>query len=224
MQPRCNRCCPPPDRMRWITGTERGGAGCSTADRTGGRPAPDRCRRCPARRSASWPTRCPGGTSAGWSRQASVFPNAEKTNMVLRLLAAAGAAGVETGADVHRRRWASPVASLRAQRQAPRRRRPLAAAGVRAAGRRSPARATDTRTLVRAMRERGAAVIVVLGGDGTVRAAAADERGRRPAPAVHRHQQRLPGDVGGHRGRHRGRRCWPPGGWPPTRPATGPRC
>ena len=27
--------------------------------------------------------------------QASVFPNAEKTNMVLRLLAAAGAAGVE---------------------------------------------------------------------------------------------------------------------------------
>jgi predicted polyphosphate/ATP-dependent NAD kinase len=34
--------------------------------------------------------------------------------------------------------------------------------------------ATDTRNLVRAMRERGAAVIVVLGGDGTVRAAAAE--------------------------------------------------
>ena len=34
--------------------------------------------------------------------------------------------------------------------------------------------AADTRTLVRAMRERGAAVIVVLGGDGTVRAAAAE--------------------------------------------------
>ena len=35
--------------------------------------------------------------------QASVFPNAEKTNMVLRLLAAAGAAGVERALRVHRR-------------------------------------------------------------------------------------------------------------------------
>jgi len=103
--------------------------------------------------------------------QASVFPNAEKTNMVLRLLAAAGAAGVERvlvstdGMGV-----AGGVARAVAKRR-------------RGAGR-LPAlefvelgaltgTADDTRATVRAMCARGAGVIAVLGGDGTVRAAAA---------------------------------------------------
>ena len=103
--------------------------------------------------------------------QASVFPNAEKTNMVLRLLAATGAAGVET---VLMSTESMGVAGgvLRAQRK-----------------RRSDAgrwpelefvqldaitgTAADTRNLVAAMRARGAAVIIVLGGDGTARAASA---------------------------------------------------
>lgn len=104
--------------------------------------------------------------------QASVFPNAEKTNMVLRLLAAAGATGVET---VLMSTDAMGVAGgvLRAQGKR------------RADAGRWPAlefvqldaitgSATDTRNLVAAMRARGAAVIVVLGGDGTARAAAAE--------------------------------------------------
>jgi predicted polyphosphate/ATP-dependent NAD kinase len=102
--------------------------------------------------------------------QASVFPNAEKTNMALRLISAAGATGVER---VLMSTDAMGVAGgvLRAQ-------------GKRRAGSgRWPAlefveidalsgTAEDTRALVRRMRERGAAVIVLLGGDGTIRAAA----------------------------------------------------
>jgi len=104
--------------------------------------------------------------------QASVFPNAEKINMVLRLIAACGAAGVET---VLMSTDTMGVAGgvLRAQRK----RRadtgrwpelefvPLPAVTGTAA---------DTRALVAAMRERGASVIVVLGGDGTARAAAVE--------------------------------------------------
>jgi predicted polyphosphate/ATP-dependent NAD kinase len=104
--------------------------------------------------------------------RASVFPNAEKTNMALRLVSAAGALGV---ARVHMSTDAMGVA-----------------AGVlRAAGKRRPrdgrwpelefceldesdGTAEDTRRLVRAMRARGVGVLVLLGGDGTVRAAAAD--------------------------------------------------
>jgi predicted polyphosphate/ATP-dependent NAD kinase len=103
--------------------------------------------------------------------QASVFPNAEKTNMVLRLLAAAGAAGVERallstdGMGVaggvargvaKRRRSESRLPALEFVELGP-----------------LTGTADDTRAMVRAMRARGAAVIVVLGGDGTVRAAAA---------------------------------------------------
>ncbi|MDF3049733.1 MAG: ATP-NAD/AcoX kinase [Pseudonocardia sp.] len=103
--------------------------------------------------------------------RASVFPNAEKTNMVLRLLAAAGAVGVERvlvstdGMGV-----AAGVARARDKRRASEGRWPEpefvelgALVGT----------ADDTRSLVAAMRARGAAVIVLLGGDGTVRAAAA---------------------------------------------------
>ncbi len=103
--------------------------------------------------------------------QASVFPNAEKTNMVVRLIAAAGAIGVETvlmstdGMGV-----AGGVVRARDRR--------------RMGGPRWPSiefmeldaitgTAADTRLLVAAMRARGAGVIVLLGGDGTVRAASA---------------------------------------------------
>src|SRR4051812_2314050 len=103
--------------------------------------------------------------------QASVFPNVEKTNMVLRLLAAAGAAGVERAlVSTDGMGVAGGVARAVAKRR-------------RGAGR-LPAlefvelgaltgTADDTRATVRAMCARGAGVIGVLGGDGTVRAAAA---------------------------------------------------
>lgn len=104
--------------------------------------------------------------------RASVFPNAEKTNMALRLIAAAGALGVE--------RVCMSTDAMG-----------VAAGVLRAAGKRRErdgrwpelefcelARATgdadDTRRLVRRMRERGVAVLVLLGGDGTVRAASTD--------------------------------------------------
>lgn len=101
--------------------------------------------------------------------QASVFPNAEKTNMVLRLLGAAGAVGVER---VLMSTDAMGVAGgvLRASKKAVGARWPAlefmeldAITGT----------ADDTRALVRMMCERSASVIVLLGGDGTVRAAAA---------------------------------------------------
>jgi predicted polyphosphate/ATP-dependent NAD kinase len=104
--------------------------------------------------------------------QASVFPNAEKTNMVLRLLAAAGAAGVERAlVSTDGMGVAGGVARGLSKRRRSEGRLPRlefvelgALTGT----------ADDTRALVRAMRARGAAVIVVLGGDGTVRAAAAE--------------------------------------------------
>jgi predicted polyphosphate/ATP-dependent NAD kinase len=103
--------------------------------------------------------------------QASVFPNAEKTNMALRLVAAAGATGVDR-----------VLMSTDAMG--------VAAGVVRARDKRRPGAARwpelefvelgaisgtaeDTRALVRRMVAAGASVIVLLGGDGTVRAAAA---------------------------------------------------
>jgi hypothetical protein len=103
--------------------------------------------------------------------QASVFPNAEKTNMALRLIAAAGATGVERvlmstdGMGV-----AAGVLRGRDKRRSPGRWPELDFVELPAL----TGTAADTRALVRAMRARGAAVVVVLGGDGTVRAAAAD--------------------------------------------------
>ncbi|WP_245607213.1 ATP-NAD kinase family protein [Pseudonocardia spinosispora] len=101
--------------------------------------------------------------------RASVFPNAEKTNMALRLISAAGALGVER---VHMSTDAMGVAAGVLRAAAKRREREgrwpelefceLAPTGT----------AEDTKTLVRRMRELGVRVLVVLGGDGTVRAAA----------------------------------------------------
>lgn len=107
--------------------------------------------------------------------QASVFPNVEKTNMVLRLLAAAGAVGVDRvllstdGMGV-----AGGVARALAKRRTGSGRLPVGEF-VELDG--LTGTAADTRALVRAMRSRGATVIIVLGGDGTVRAAAAESRG-----------------------------------------------
>ena len=91
--------------------------------------------------------------------------------MVLRLLAAAGAAGVERALlSTDGMGVAGGVARALAKRRASEGRLPElefveldALTGT----------ADDTRALVGAMRARGAAVIVALGGDGTVRAAAA---------------------------------------------------
>ena len=103
--------------------------------------------------------------------QASVFPNAEKTNMVLRLIAAAGATGVETVLmSTDAMGVAGGVVRARDRRRSGAPRWPSvefveldALTGT----------AEDTRSLVAAMRRRGAGVIVLLGGDGTVRAASA---------------------------------------------------
>lgn len=103
--------------------------------------------------------------------QASVFPNAEKTNMALRLIAAAGAAGVERVLmSTDAMGVAGGVLRARDKRRAGAARWPqleFVPLGTLSGS------ADDTRALVRIMRERGARVIVLLGGDGTVRAAAA---------------------------------------------------
>ncbi len=101
--------------------------------------------------------------------QASVLPNAEKTNMALRLIAAAGATGVgRVLMSTDAMGVAGGVLRARDKRRAQSGRWPVlefveldAITGT----------ADDTRALVRIMRERGASVIVLLGGDGTVRAA-----------------------------------------------------
>jgi hypothetical protein len=103
--------------------------------------------------------------------QASVFPNAEKTSMVVRLLAAAGAAGVERALlSTDGMGVAGGVVRALAKRRANAGRLPdLEFVELDAL----TGTADDTRALVAAMRARGAGVIVTLGGDGTVRAAAA---------------------------------------------------
>jgi predicted polyphosphate/ATP-dependent NAD kinase len=97
--------------------------------------------------------------------QASVFPNAEKASMVLRIVAACAALGVRR-VLVSTDAFGLAAAVLRgAQRQRigvmPEFCEPRPATG----------QAADTTSLVWRMRELGAAVIVLLGGDGTVRAA-----------------------------------------------------
>jgi predicted polyphosphate/ATP-dependent NAD kinase len=104
--------------------------------------------------------------------QASVFPNVEKTNMVVRLVAAAGATGAERVLiSTDAMGVAGGVLRARDKRRASAGRWPelefVALDPITGT-------AADTRRLVRHMRERGARVIVLLGGDGTVRAAAAE--------------------------------------------------
>jgi predicted polyphosphate/ATP-dependent NAD kinase len=107
--------------------------------------------------------------------QASVFPNTEKTSMVLRIIRAVGALGVErvllsTDAfgiaagvlrEVRRLRAAQPSARVRLPEieflTLPR----------------STGSATDTTEYARIVAQRCSAAVVVLGGDGTMRAAAA---------------------------------------------------
>ncbi|MHA6803504.1 ATP-NAD kinase family protein [Salinifilum ghardaiensis] len=100
--------------------------------------------------------------------QASVFPNAEKANMVLRLISAAGRLAVDrvlVSADDAGIAAAVRRAHLK-QRDAGAHPevtflRPEAPEGT----------AADTRDLVRRMRAQGADAIALLGGDGTIRAA-----------------------------------------------------
>ncbi|EQD86151.1 ATP-NAD kinase [Saccharopolyspora erythraea D] len=104
---------------------------------------------------------------------ASVFPNAEKTNMVLRLVAAAGALGVER-VLVSTDDFGVAGGVLRAARkrtgQDPGRWPRLDFCELDTL----TGTAEDTRRHVRRMRAQGAEVIIVLGGDGTVRAAASE--------------------------------------------------
>lgn len=103
--------------------------------------------------------------------QASVFPNAEKTNMALRLIAAAGATGVgRVLMSTDTMGVAAGVLRARDRRRPDEPRWPAVEFVELRTVRGS---AEDTRELVTAMRARGASVIVLLGGDGTVRAAAA---------------------------------------------------
>ena len=103
--------------------------------------------------------------------RASVFPNAEKTNMVLRLVAAAGALGVGR-VLVSTDSFGISAGVLRAwQRRDAERDRvwpelEFVALDV------LTGTADDTRETALRMRSAGANVIVLLGGDGTIRAAA----------------------------------------------------
>ncbi|MFC5993074.1 ATP-NAD kinase family protein [Pseudonocardia hispaniensis] len=101
--------------------------------------------------------------------QASVFPNAEKTNMVLRLVAAMGGTGVDRVlVSTDAMGVAGGVLRARDKRRATASRWPdLTFVELGSIS----GTAEDTRALVRLMRERGASAIVLLGGDGTVRAA-----------------------------------------------------
>jgi predicted polyphosphate/ATP-dependent NAD kinase len=101
--------------------------------------------------------------------QASVFPNAEKANMALRVIAAAGALGV---GRVHMSTDTFGLAA--AVRRGIQRRDGTGPLVEFCELRPATGTAADTRQLVRRMRAAGVAVIVLLGGDGTVRAAAAE--------------------------------------------------
>src|SRR5882757_5961162 len=94
--------------------------------------------------------------------RASVFPNAEKTNMALRLIAAAGALGVQR---VYMSTDGMGVAGgvLRAAGK-PRARHGRWPELVFCELDRPSGDVEDTRRLVRQMRERGASVVVLLGG------------------------------------------------------------
>jgi predicted polyphosphate/ATP-dependent NAD kinase len=104
--------------------------------------------------------------------RASVFPNAEKTNMVLRLIAAAGALGVGR-VMVSTDTFGISAGVLRAaERRGADHDQPWPAVEFVALDGHTGT-AEDTRETTRRMRAAGANVVVLLGGDGTVRAAAA---------------------------------------------------
>jgi len=105
--------------------------------------------------------------------RASVFPNAEKTSMILRLAAAAGALGVQRlllSTDT----FGIAAGVLRADRHRVGRQDPCWPRLEFCDLEPPTSTAADTRALVRQMRAHGAGLIVLLGGDGTVRAAAAE--------------------------------------------------
>jgi len=136
--------------------------------------------------------------------QASVFPNTEKTSMVLRIIRAAGALGVER-VLMSTDSFGIAAGVLREVRR-------LSGAASTAHIRwpeidfltldRPRGTAADTTAYAERMAQRCSAAVVLLGGDGTMAGRRA-WAGRRPdARAEHRHQQRVPGDDGGYGGRN----------------------
>ncbi|MCE3550214.1 NAD(+)/NADH kinase [Pseudonocardia sp. RS11V-5] len=102
--------------------------------------------------------------------QASVFPNAEKTNMALRIVAACAATGVSRVLlSTDAMGVAGGVARARERGTTVPHGIDLEFVELEEMS----GTAADTRAHVAAMRARGAQVIVLLGGDGTIRAAAA---------------------------------------------------
>ena len=103
--------------------------------------------------------------------RASVFPNAEKANMVLRL--AGAAAGIGVGRVLVSTDTMGISAEVLRASQRRTSRQPIAWPELEFCELDcSTGTADDTRELVSRMRARGARVIVLLGGDGTARAAA----------------------------------------------------
>lgn len=100
--------------------------------------------------------------------RASVFPNGEKINLVLRLLAGLGALGVAEALLMPD--GAGVAASIEREAAAARKGRPLP--HVQRLAMPVEGSAEDTRCAVRLMRERGVGAIAVLGGDGTHRVVA----------------------------------------------------
>jgi predicted polyphosphate/ATP-dependent NAD kinase len=103
--------------------------------------------------------------------RASVFPNAEKTNMVLRLVAAAGALGVGR-VLVSTDSFGISAGVLRASQRRDAERDRVWPELEFVALDALTGTADDTRETALRMRAAGANVIVLLGGDGTIRAAA----------------------------------------------------
>lgn len=102
--------------------------------------------------------------------RASVFPNGEKVNVVLRLLAALGAMGVDEALVMPDR--SGVAATIRREAEADHRGgRPLPT--VRPLAMPVTDSAADTQRAVVLLREAGVGAIAVLGGDGTHRAVAA---------------------------------------------------
>ncbi|MQA13137.1 MAG: ATP-NAD kinase [Pseudonocardiaceae bacterium] len=103
--------------------------------------------------------------------RASVFPNAEKASMVLRLIAAAGTLGVER-VLVSTDTVGVAAGVLRAYRRERNQRATRWPDVEFVELERHAGTAADTAEHIRRMRVAGAGLIVLLGGDGTVRAAA----------------------------------------------------